>query len=62
MQRLAFADATNPALKPAERSTAMKAWDILENRKRILRGKGLPKSIEGKDLKPKRMLRATFSE
>lgn len=62
MQRLAFKDASNPELSPRDRATAARAWDILENRKRILRGKGLPKSIDNKDLKPKRQVHPTFSE
>src|SRR3974390_2048968 len=31
-----------------------KGWDSLENRKRIIRNRGLPKSVEASNAKPKR--------
>lgn len=39
-----------PKLKPAELCSLTKAWTELEERKRILRMKGLPKAVE---VKPK---------
>lgn len=38
-----------PSLKPGELCALTKAWSELEDRKRILRGKGLPKPIEAKE-------------
>jgi hypothetical protein len=35
-----------PKLTPSELANLAKSWDLIENRKRILRGKGLPKPIE----------------
>lgn len=35
-------DAENPKTKPHIRAQCVRAWDILEERKRILRGKPLP--------------------
>ena len=47
-------------LKPGELATLAKAFDTLEERKRIIRMKGLPKAV---DVAPRRKpARATFTE
>lgn len=43
------------SLKPSELNSLVKAWEGLEDRKRILRGKGLPKPVDGIDGKHKRL-------
>ena len=50
-----------PKLKPAELCSLAKAWSELEDRKRIIRMKGLPKSVEVKE-KVKAAAKATFTE
>ena len=50
-----------PKLRPGDIANLVKSWDLLENRKRILRGKGLPKPLEAPQ-KPKKALPATFTE
>jgi hypothetical protein len=47
-------------LKPSDLCQLAKAWEALEDRKRILRMKGLPKPIDA-EKKPK-PARATFTE
>lgn len=42
LQKLIMADIENPATKASVRAGCVRAWDILEERKRILRGKPLP--------------------
>lgn len=42
MQTVLEADIVNPATKPQIRAACVRAWDILEERKRILRGRPLP--------------------
>lgn len=51
----------SPELTPKDLAALTRAWDDLENRKRILRMKPLPKSI---DVTPKEKPRAavTFKE
>ena len=56
-------DAKSKPLKPVELASLVKAWESMEDRKRILRGKGLPKPVEGdtgRRKKPSAL--ATFSE
>lgn len=48
-------------LTPSELCSLTKAWSELEDRKRILRNKGLPKAVEVSDKKPK-VQRAVFTE
>lgn len=48
-------------LKPVELASLVKSWDLLEDRKRVLRGKGLPKPLEAPQ-KPKATKQAVFSE
>lgn len=54
MQQVAYADATNCALAPIARAQAMRAWECLEERKRILRAKPLPGSLRPAEVTPKR--------
>jgi hypothetical protein len=42
IQALVQKDIENPTTKPSIRAGCVRAWDILEERKRILRGKPLP--------------------
>lgn len=51
-------------LRPVEMCSLIKAWESLEDRKRILRGKGLPKPVEAEDHKyrKKKPHEVTFSE
>ncbi len=55
---------TPTALKPSEIASLAKAWDTLEERKRILRMKPAPKAIDVplKQPKKERLVRATFTE
>jgi hypothetical protein len=48
-------------LSPSELCSLTKAWGELEERKRILRGKGLPKPVESKE-REKKPTRAVFTE
>lgn len=48
-------------LTPGELSSLTKAFDVMEERKRILRNKPLPKAAEVKE-KPGKSSRATFTE
>lgn len=54
LQRVLFEDARNPETTAASRAQVARAWDVLEERKRILRGRGLPKPVEAANTKPKR--------
>lgn len=51
IQRILFSDIEAQGTKPIERAQLARAWETLENRKRILRGRGLPKPVDG--AKPK---------
>lgn len=42
IQRRLLADIRDPATKPAVRAGLARAWDIMEDRKRVLRNKPLP--------------------
>jgi hypothetical protein len=57
MQRRALADLKNPKTKPSVRAALMRAWDVLEDRKRILRGIPLPGQLRP-DLDPEQLLKA----
>lgn len=46
MQTVLMRDIENPATKPIERAQLARAWDALEERKRILKMKPLPKPID----------------
>lgn len=46
MQHLIYVQSTQTDLKPKDRAALAKAWDTLEERKRILRGKPLPGSLK----------------
>lgn len=54
MQRISFLDATNFEHTPTARAQCMRAWEVLEERKRILRSKPLPGSLRPTDSTPKR--------
>lgn len=46
IQAALFADAVNPTTPAGYRAQVARAWDVLEDRKRIIRGKGKPKDVE----------------
>ena len=46
MQRFLYADATNDKTEPRDRAQVARAWDALEERKRILRMKPKPKDVD----------------
>lgn len=46
MQKVLKADATNPDANQRERAYSALVWERLEDRKRILRMKGLPKAVD----------------
>lgn len=46
IQRFLFQDATNPKTSPRDRAMVAGAWEKLEERKRILKMKPLPKSVD----------------
>lgn len=48
-------------LKPGELASLVKSWDLLEDRKRVLRMKPLPKAMDVTP-KPKKVALDTFSE
>ena len=56
-----MADMENAETTPAQRAQLAKAWDTIENRKRILKGRGTPKPEEPKAPK-KAVVRDTFQE
>lgn len=64
MQRFLVADALNPDTTPAARAQVARAWEVLEERKRILRGRPLPGSLRPEKAKPKHagLLHASFTE
>jgi hypothetical protein len=55
MQRVLVADALNPETTPAARAQVARAWEVLEERKRILRGRPLPGSLRPEQATPKHM-------
>ena len=46
MQSFLLEDAINPTTKPSDRAQVARAWDVLEDRKRVLKGKGAPKPVD----------------
>lgn len=48
LQRIVFEDATLKMQKAADLNQLVRAWDVLEERKRILRGRPLPGSLNQK--------------
>lgn len=50
-----------PKLKPSELKQLADSWSNLEDRKRVLRMRGLPKPVESQE-REKKPLRATFTE
>lgn len=55
IQGLVMNDMRNPKTTPAARAQLARAWEAIEERKRILRGRPLPGSLkpEPKKAKPK---------
>jgi len=60
-----LADAESAEIEPDMRarvataySQVLKGWDTMEDRKRILRGRGLPKPVEARNAQPKQKRRA----
>lgn len=54
LQQRVFEEAVKPGVKPLECAQLVRAWDCLEDRKRVLRGKPLPGSYKPEAPKPKR--------
>ena len=50
-----------PKLKPSELKQLADSWSTLEDRKRVLRMRGLPKPVESKE-REKKPTRAVFTE
>jgi hypothetical protein len=46
MERILAKDALNPTTKPSARAQVARAWEVLEERKRILRMKPKPKDVD----------------
>lgn len=53
MQAQLYADVMNPATEPSERARVAQAWERLEERKRVLLGRPMPRSVDVSKL-PKR--------
>ncbi len=54
LQQIAMDDCLNPETKPVVRAALMRAWCDLEERKRVLRMKPLPKSVDVSQAKEQR--------
>ena len=54
MQKLVYASTQERDVRPADLAQLVRAWDILEDRKRILRGRPLPGSLKPKARKSQR--------
>ena len=54
MQDALYTDALRPGTDPADRASCARAWETLEERKRIMRGRPLPSSLKPTDTKRKR--------
>jgi hypothetical protein len=54
LQRLLVVDAVNPETTASARAQVARAWEVLEERKRILRGRPLPGSFKPEKEKPTR--------
>jgi hypothetical protein len=61
MQRVLVADAHNPKTTPSARAQVARTWEVLEERKQILRMKPKPKDVEV-ERKEKKLRRAIFTE
>jgi len=46
LQYTLFDECLKPETKPSDKAQLARAWDILEDRKRVILGKGLPKSVD----------------
>lgn len=60
LQRIALRDCRDDETTPAQRAQAMRAWCDLEDRKRIIKGKGLPKSVPANN-EPRKSKRSAAS-
>lgn len=56
LQELLVKDCRNPDTKPAIRAVCARTWEILEERKRVLRMKPMPKSVDVEKIKAERRL------
>ena len=54
LQYTLFDECLKPETKPSDKAQLARAWDILEDRKRVILGKGLPKSVDTATTKGKR--------
>jgi hypothetical protein len=54
MQDVLYAFITSPDVIPKDAASCTLAWERLEERKRILRGKPMPGSLKPESPKPKR--------
>ena len=55
IQQLLLNDIRNPSTKPADRASCARAFDLLEERKRVLRMKFKPGDVRASDLDPVRL-------
>jgi len=53
LQQCVFEEGIKPGVKPVELAQLARAWDCLEERKRILRGRPLPGSLKPEKTKPR---------
>jgi hypothetical protein len=60
-QKKNFDPKSKKDLKPGELASLTKAFDLMEDRKRILRNKGLPKPLDS-EVKPKGPVHTSFRE
>ena len=49
LQQAIYKDAMAPDCSPKLRAELAKVWDLLEDRRRIIRGRGLPKPVDRSD-------------
>ena len=54
MQDVLYTSALGAETDPSERAACARAWEVLEERKRIMRGRPLPGSLKPTDTKHKR--------
>lgn len=62
MQGVLAKDALDPDTTPSARAQVARAWEVLEERKRILRMKPKPKDVDVKDLQKPKPRPTTFIE
>ena len=54
IQQRVFEASVKDGVKPSDLAQLARAWDVLEDRKRVLRGRPLPGSLKPLQVKPKR--------